>query len=372
MPEDYYKILGVSKSASPEEIKRAYRRLAQQCHPDKGGDAQKFKEVNEAYQVLSDPQKRGQYDQFGHTFEQAQAGGGTHGFEGFRDFSSFAEAFNFGRNGGDNGESFGFEDIFENVFGGGGGRTRRRGSRGADISVDVEISLEEAYQGVEKEINLYKGVVCPRCQGSGAEPGVKINECPACQGRGEVEQRSRGGFFSFSQVVICSTCGGLGKKPEKNCSQCGGDGRVKEEKTLKFKIPAGIQDGQTISLSGQGEAASASWRSGTAGDLYINVRVRPDPRFRREGDNLIYELLISFSQAALGAKIDVPTLSGWVNLKIPEGIESGATIRLDGKGMPHLARRGFGDMMVKVKVKTPKRLSKKAKELLEELRGEIE
>jgi len=367
MPEDYYKILEISKNASPDEIKRAYRRLAQQYHPDKGGDPEKFKEVNEAYQVLSDPQKRSQYDQFGTTFEQAKAGGGFQGFEGFRDFSSFAEAFNFGRNGSN--ESFGFEDIFENIFGGGGGRTRRRSTRGTDISVDVEILLEEAYRGLEKEINLYKGVVCHRCKGSGVEPGAKLKECPTCHGRGEVEQRSRGGFFSFSQVVICPTCSGSGKKPEKDCTQCGGDGRIKEEKNLKFKIPAGIQDGQTISLAGQGEAAT---HGGLAGDLYVTVRVRPDPRFRREGDNLIYELQISFSQAALGAKIEVPTLSGWVNLKIPEGIESDTTIRLDGKGMPHLARRGFGDMMVKVKVRTPKKLSKRAKELLEELKKEVE
>ncbi len=369
MPEDYYKILGVAKNASPDEIKRAYRRLAQQYHPDKGGDAQKFKEVNEAYQVLSDPQKRGQYDQFGQTFEQAQAGGGARGFEGFRDFSSFAEAFNFGHNGnGNGGDSFGFEDIFENIFGGGGGRATRR-NRGANISVDIEISLEEAYQGVEKEINLYKGSVCPRCQGSGAEPGAKLKECPTCHGRGEVEQRSRGGFFSFSQVVICPTCGGSGKKPEKVCTQCGGDGRIKEEKILNIKIPAGIQEGQVISLAGQGEAAP---HGGASGDLYVTIHVRPDPRFRREGDNLVYELPISFSQAALGAKIEVPTLSGRVNLKIPEGIESGTVIRLDSKGMPHLQRRGFGDMMVKVKIKTPKKVSKRAKELLEELNKEID
>lgn len=375
MPEDYYKILGISKNASPDEIKRAYRRLAQQYHPDKGGDPEKFKEVNEAYQVLSDPQKRAQYDQFGSTFEQAQAGGAARGFEGFRDFSSFADAFDFfgGRaaRGGQRGqaaENFGFEDIFEGIFGG-GRQGRQRSRRGADISVDAEISLEEAYSGVEKEIKLYKGVVCPKCSGSGAEPGAKLKECSTCKGHGQVEQRTGGGFFTFSQVITCPACGGSGKKPEKACAQCGGDGRIKKDSVIKFKLPAGIQSGQVISLAGQGEAASLG---GQSGDLYISVHVRPDSRFRREGDDLIYELVISFSQAALGAKIEVPTLTGWVNLKIPEGIESGAVIRLEDKGMPHLQRRGFGDMMIKVRVKTPKRLSRKAKELLEELKKEIE
>lgn len=368
MAEDYYKILGLSKNASPDEIKRAYRRLAQLHHPDKGGDPQKFKEVNEAYQILSDPQKRSQYDQFGRTFEQAQAGGGFQGFEGFRDFSSFAEAFN---SEGASEDNSGLGDIFESIFGG-GRRTGRRTKRGADISVDLEISLEESYGGSEREIKLYKSAVCHKCKGLGAEPGVKIKECPTCHGRGEVEQRTGGGFFSFSQIITCPTCGGTGKRPEKACSQCGGDGRIKENTVLKVKIPAGIQDGQVISLTGQGEAASANWRGGRAGDLYITIHVRPDPRFRREGDNLIYELVISFYQAAMGDKIDVPTLDGWVKLKIPEGIESNTVIRLESKGMPHLQRRGFGDMLVKVRVETPKRLSKRAKELLEELKKELE
>ncbi|HRY52790.1 MAG TPA: molecular chaperone DnaJ [Candidatus Portnoybacteria bacterium] len=364
MSKDYYKILGVAKNASSDEIKRAYRKLAQQHHPDKGGNQEKFKEVNEAYQVLSDPQKKSQYDQYGTTFEQAQARGGAHGFEGFRDFSSFAEAFNSGQNNGG-----GFENIFESIFGGGGGQRAGRSGRrkGQDIGVDVEISLEEAFKGVDKEINLRKAVVCDKCAGSGGEPGSKIKTCSTCKGAGQVEQRAGGGFFSFSQVVVCPDCGGAGKKPEKPCSKCGGDGRVKESHSLRVKIPAGIQSGQVISLSGQGEAGG---RGATAGDLYITVHLRPDPRFTREGDNLFYDLPISFSQAALGDKIEIPTLSGWISLKIPEGIESGTSIRLEGKGMPRLQRRGFGDMMVRVKVKTPKHLSRKGKELLEELKKE--
>lgn len=366
MPEDYYKILGVGKNASADEIRRAYRQLAQQYHPDKGGDPEKFKEVNEAYQVLSDPQRRTQYDQFGTTFEQAQSRGGFSGFDGFRDFSSFAEAFNFGRNG-----ASGFEDIFEEIFGSGLGRRSRtqRKQRGRDIGLDVEISLEEAWQGTDRQINLRVALACEHCGGSGAAAGSHLKECSVCRGRGQIEQRTGGGFFSFSQIITCPECRGAGKKPEKICQVCRGEGRLKKDRALKVKIPAGLDDGQVISLSGQGEAAPAG---GVAGDLYVTVHVRPDPRFERQGDDLFYDLPISFSQAALGDKIEVPTFSGWVKLKIPEGIESGTTIKLEGKGMPRLRGRGFGDMMVKVKIKTPKRFSKKARELLEELKKETE
>lgn len=359
MSKDYYKILGVEKNASVDEIKRAYRRLAQQYHPDKGGDPAKFKEVNEAYQVLSDPQKRSQYDRFGTTFEQAQAQGGFSGFEGFRDFSSFAEAF--GGNG-----NVDFEDIFGGLFGG-GGRSRQR--RGQNIVIDVEISLEDAYRGAQREASLRRAVVCDQCQGSGGEPGSKMKQCSRCKGKGRIEQRSGGGFFTFSQVITCPECAGAGKKPEKICTKCGGQGSVKESRDITIKIPAGIQDGQTLNIEGQGEAGG---RGVPPGDLYVNVHVRPDPRFRRSGEDLYYELPISVVQAILGDKIEVPTMEGWVKLKIPEGVESGAVIRLEGKGMPRLQRRGFGDMMVKVRVKTPKRLSKKAKALLEELKGELE
>ncbi len=366
--KDYYKILGVNKNASSEEIKRAYRRLAQQYHPDKGGDQEKFKEINEAYQVLSDPQKRSQYDQFGTSFEQMRArSGGTGGFEGFRDFSSFAEAFNFGKNG-----AFGFEDIFEGVFGEGFSRrstSGRKKQRGQDIGIDIEITFEDAYKGIEREVNLYKRVVCPECNGSGAQLGSKLKECSTCHGYGEVEKRTGGGFFTFSQISVCPDCHGQGKKPEKVCSKCGGDGRIRANKVLRVKIPAGIENGQVISLAGQGEAGAYG---APAGDLYITVHIKPDSRFVREGEHLFYELPINFVQAALGDKIEIPTMTGRVKLKIPEGIESGAVIRLEGKGMPRLHRKGFGDMMVKIRVKTPKRLSRKAKNLLEELKKEIE
>lgn len=366
MPKDYYEILGVAKNASPDEVKRAYRKLAQQYHPDKGGDAQKFKEVNEAYQVLSDPQKRAQYDRFGAGFEQARAGGGFSGFDGFRDFSSYAEAF--GNNG-----SFDFGnlgDIFEEVFNVSGSRSQRGGGhkqRGQDVAIDAEITLEEVARGAEKEFELYEGVVCSRCGGSGAEPGSTLKECPRCKGRGQIRETTRAGFFSFSQTSICPECGGLGRKPEKICSKCGGDGRTKEYKKIMVKIPAGIQDGQVISLRAQGEAGT---RGSTPGDLYLTIHTRPHKLFRRKGDDLYYDAEISFTQASLGDKIEMPTLDGIIDLQIPEGIESGTLIRLRNKGMPRLQEKGRGDLLVKIKIRTPKKLSRAQKELIERLKKE--
>jgi len=374
MAKDYYEILGVSKDASDEEIKRAYRRLAQKYHPDKGGDEKKFKEINEAYQVLSDKEKRAQYDRFGTTFEQAQARGGFTGFEGFRDFSSFAEAFDiFGsRRPFDfaEGKSFEFDfgdlgDIFSDIF---GTKTATKTRRGQDISLDLEISLEEAAKGGEKEIEIYKSVVCPKCKGSGGEPGASIKECPSCQGTGRISQTKRSGFFTFTKTDICPSCHGQGKRPTSFCSRCGGDGRIKETKHLKVKIPAGIENNQIIKLSGQGEAAPFG---GQSGDLYLTVIIKPHPYFKRKGDDLYFDLSLNFTQAALGDKIEIPTLDGFIKLKIPPGIESGEIIRVKGKGMPHFRRYGRGDLMVKIHVKTPKKLSKKAKEMLEKLKDEF-
>jgi molecular chaperone DnaJ len=373
MARDYYEILGVAKNASPDEIKRAYRRLAREYHPDKGGDEKKFKEINEAYQVLSDPQKRSQYDQYGQTFEQARQGGGFSGFNGYRDFSSFADAFDFfnqARQGeGANEQDYGnFSDIFSDIFGGGrrsrGGRSRNRGQ---DIGVDAEITLQEAFSGVTKDFNIYKTVSCPKCKGSGAEPGSSIKECPRCKGSGQVQETRRAAFFSFSQVRTCPECRGSGRKAEKNCSQCGGDGRVKDYKAISVRIPPGVDDGQVISLKGQGEAGA---QGSPAGDLYLTVRLKPHKIFTRRGDEIFFELEISFTQAVFGDKIEIPTLSGAVELKIPEGTESGTIIRLKGKGMPRLGARGSGDMLVKVKIKTPKNLSRKQKDLFDKLKEE--
>ncbi len=364
MAKDYYEILGVSKSASDDEIKKAYRRLAHKYHPDKaGGEEAKFKEINEAYQVLSDKQKRSQYDQFGTTFEQAQQAGGFGGFNDFRDFSGFAEAFSNGGGGfGDLG------DIFSELFGGGRTRTSQRARRGRDISVEIEISMEEAAKGIEKDLEIYKSVVCPNCHGQGGEPGSKTETCPACSGSGQITRTRRTGFFSFSSTEPCPTCRGLGKKASVSCSRCKSEGRIKDTQKIRIKIPAGIESGQIIKLSGQGEAAELG---GQAGDLYIAVKIKPHPQFKRKGNDLFYDLVIHFTQAALGDKIEIPTLDGPIKLKIPAGIDSGEIIRLRGKGMPRFQSRGRGDIMVKIQVKTPKRLSRQAKKLLEDLEGEL-
>lgn len=369
---DYYEILGVPKNASDDEIKRAYRKLAQQHHPDKpGGDEKKFKEINAAYQVLSDKQKRSQYDQFGSGFEQAQSQGGFGGAEGFGGFSGFADAFrNMYGNGGINvefGEGGGLGDIFGDIFGGGRARGGRRERRGEDIAVDVEITLEEAFKGVERQFKIYKRAVCAACKGSGAEPGSKVVTCPTCKGKGEIRQSRRTPFGAFTQVSTCPDCEGSGKKAEKKCRACGGDGRVREEVPINIKIPAGVEDGMALTMEGAGEAGP---KGGISGDLYVNIHILPHKHFKRQNSDLIYELEITFSQAAMGAKIDVPTITGKAVLTIPSGIESGKVIRMSGEGMPRLNNRGRGDQYVRVKIKTPKSLTRRQKELLDELRKE--
>lgn len=373
MSKDYYNTLGVSKDASDDEIKKAYRKLAHQHHPDKpGGNEAKFKEVNEAYQVLSDKEKRGQYDQYGQTFEQAQSqGGGFSGFEGFRDFSSFAEGFdfNFGsgsRNG--RGGTSGFEDIFGDIFSqagfGGGGRGRAKRYRGEDIQVDVEISFQEMADGVEREMELYKRVKCERCHGEGVELGSKKVECSTCQGEGQIKTNRRTILGTFQQTSVCPDCQGEGKIPEKKCKKCGGDGRVREYEKIKVKIPAGIKSGQTIRLENMGEAGE---KGGEAGDLYVNVHVVPDSRFERDGDDIRSEAKISFSQAALGDKIEIETIGGEVKLKIPAGTQSGEVFRLKGHGVKHLGHYGHGDHYVKIQVVTPRNLTRDQRDLLEKL-----
>ena len=376
MAKDYYEILGVSRGANDEQIKRAYRKLAQQYHPDKqGGNEKKFKEINEAYQVLSDAQKRAQYDRFGTTFEQAQAQGGFGGFNGFRDFSGFAEAFSGGegfsaRGGSAFGGDFGnLGDIFSDIFGGQTASRARRGERrGADIGMEIEISLEEAFAGAEKEIKVYKAVQCQHCKGKGGEPGSKTETCSNCKGKGNVSHTRQAAFFSFTSTETCPVCRGTGKKPSKLCSRCGGDGRINEQARLKVKIPAGIENGQIIKLSGQGQAAELG---GQAGDLYITIHIRKHQYFNRKGNDIYYDLFIHIAQAALGDKIEIPTLEGRINLKIPAGIDSGEIIRLKNKGMPRFGGWGRGDMMVIVHVKTPKKMSRKARKLMEEIKEEL-
>ncbi len=379
--KDYYQILGLNKSASLEEIKTAFRKLAQKYHPDKnGGNVEKFKEINQAYQILSDPEKRKMYDQYGSAFEQAQARGGFSGFDNFRDWASWAEAMR-GAGTGVDFEDFGFGDlgdIFANLFSGGGESVFSRGfgrpskgsqsRKGQNIEVELTVDFKQAVFGAEKNIKLERYVKCEICQGLGYEPGAKFITCPVCKGSGQIIQAQSTFFGSFQTRVVCSRCQGQGETPEKECHQCRGQGRVKKISELKIKIPPGIAHSQSIRISGQGQAG----RKGTsAGDLYITVLVRPDPRFDRQGDDIFYEKEISISQAVLGGRIEVETIDGLVELKIPSGTSSGQKIRLRGKGVPHLMPsrlgRSRGDQIVGVKIKIPKKLTKKQKELLEEL-----
>lgn len=364
MAKDYYNILGVSKDAGEDEIKKAYRKLAHKYHPDKeGGDEAKFKEINEAYQVLSDKQKRSQYDRFGQTFENAQSGGGFGGFEGFRDFSSFANGFGFdfgGRGGG-------FEDIFSDIFGAAGmGRSSSQPAAGADITVDVEISFEEMAKGAEKELNLYKKVVCDRCDGTGADD-KKTKTCSHCQGSGRVHKTARSIFGSFTQVGPCDVCQGKGTVPEKKCKKCGGDGVVRDYVKMKVRIPAGIDNGQSVRLSGYGETAP---HGGRAGDLYITVHVRPHANFKRDKDDIRSTQTITFSQAVLGDKIGVDTIDGQVNMKIPAGTQSGTSFKIKGSGVQKIRGYGRGDHIVEIKVRTPETVSREQRKLIERLKDE--
>lgn len=362
MSKDYYNILGVSKSASPDDIKKAFREKAHKFHPDKaGGDEAKFKELNEAYQVLGDSQKRSQYDQYGQTFEQARAGGGFSGFEGFRDFSGFSNGFNINLD--DLGDIMGgFGDIFG--FSAQGGQGRRRTKRGSDIEVILNVDFKQAVFGAEREISLKKNITCQRCQGDGAEPGAGSATCATCHGSGRVIKTQRTILGNVQMQSTCPTCQGEGKVIKEKCKQCRGGGIVSEIVNLNIKIPVGVNSGESIRYSGQGEAAP---RGGQAGDLYIRVRVAPDKRFTRQGFNILSKAEISVATAALGGKIEVQTVDGPVELKIPEGTQSGRVIKLKEKGVPRLRGRGRGDHLVEVIVKTPTGLSRKQKELLKEL-----
>ncbi|MGE5392621.1 MAG: DnaJ C-terminal domain-containing protein, partial [Candidatus Saccharibacteria bacterium] len=296
MAADFYSVLGVSKSASPDEIKKAYRRLAHEYHPDKNkGNEDKFKQVNEAYQVLSDPGKRQQYDQFGTTFQNgAGQGGYGAGAQGF-DFSNFAQGFGFGNGNVEFDDAF---DMFSEIFGGGSRRPRRE--RGVDLEMELHLSFEEAVFGTEKEIAIEKNDACPRCGGSGAESGAKVITCPKCHGAGQIRTMRRTIFGQVSSVTACDRCDGTGKIPEKPCAECGGSGHQRRVKKLKIKIPAGVENGSRIRIGNEGEVG---YKGSNFGDLYLRLSVKDSPKFRREGETIFSEVPISFYQAALGTAV---------------------------------------------------------------------
>ena len=364
--KDYYTILGVAKTATQPEIKRAFRKLAHEHHPDKnnGNDA-KFKEANEAYQVLGDPKKRAQYDQFGANFGEA-GNAEASGFSGF-DFSGFRQGASQGFN--VNFEDLDLGDIFSSdMFGFSGRHGRRARERaGADIQVDLEIPFLKVFTGSQEKISLRKEVVCDRCQGAGAEPGSKITDCVNCKGTGRVETVRRTFLGNFSQVSVCPECQGQGKKIDKLCQKCQGAGKVTDNETIAVDIPAGISDGQTIKVENRGNAGRAG---GQSGDLYVNIHVKPSYYFTRHGDDVESDLRVSFTQAALGGEAGVTTWNGEVKLKIPRGTQTGKVFILSGKGIPHLQGSGRGDQLVRVNVIVPRHLSRREKELLKMLEQE--
>jgi molecular chaperone DnaJ len=348
---DYYEILGVQRGASDQEIKSAYRKLALQYHPDRNPNnpdaEEKFKECSEAYAILADSEKRGLYDRFGHAGVGTAASGGA-GFDATV-FQDFHDIF---------GEFFGFGDLF------GAGRTSRRtrAQRGADLREDITIEFEEAVFGTEKKITYRKHELCETCKGSGSAQGKAPTTCRTCGGRGQV--RYQQGFFSIART--CPACQGAGSVISDPCTKCKGEGRVVQQKTIDAKVPAGVEDGTRIRFTGVGEAGV---HGGPAGDLYVVLSVKEHPFFERQGNDLYCSIPVSVTQAALGAEIQVPTLEGEQMLKIPEGTQSGATLKLRNKGVPVLNGHGKGDLFVEVRVHTPTKLSKRQRELLQELQS---
>lgn len=350
--KDYYQILGVNKNSSGDEIKKAYRKLAMKYHPDRNPGDKKaeasFKEATEAYEVLKDDQKKAAYDQFGHdAFSQGGgAGAGSQGFDGF----DFNDIFS------------NFSDIFGDFGGNRQGRKRNAAKRGSDVRYNLEISLEEAFRGVTEKISFSIASSCDSCKGTGAENGEKPSECPTCKGSGKI--RAQQGFFIVERP--CTTCGGTGQIIKNPCKKCGGEGRVNKSKNLSVKIPAGIESGNRIRLSGEGEAGQ---RGGPSGDLYVYVTIRPHKIFTRKNDDIHFEIPVKFTTAALGGSIEIPTIDGTkAKLKIAEGAQSGDQYRLKSKGMSVMNSGGRrGDMYVKINIETPVKLTSEERELLEKL-----
>jgi molecular chaperone DnaJ len=348
---DYYEVLGIGRDASPDEIKKAFRRAAVQHHPDRGGNEEKFKEVNEAYEVLKDPSKRQRYDQFGHAGVGAGNAGGGGGF-GAQDFN-----FDFG--------DLGLGDIFGSFFGGGfSGAQQSRANRGRDVETNIEINFEEAIFGRDVQIALNIDDICEHCKGTTVEPGYNVEVCPNCKGTGQISRVTRTIFGNIQQATTCPKCSGRGKIPEKLCSVCRGTGTRRKRQTVSLKVPPGIDDGATIRLRSHGEAIA----NGEKGDLYVNIRVKPDKKFIREGDLILSNEHISMVDAALGTEIEVETVDGPVKMRIPIGTQSGTDFKLSGHGAPRLRGGSRGAHIVTIVVDTPAKLTAHQKKILEQLR----
>lgn len=357
--KNYYEILGVDKKASKEEIKKAFRKLAHEYHPDKkSGSEEKFKEINEAYSILSDDKRRAEYDSYGRVFNNgAQAGGfsGTGPFD-FNWAGSGAEGF-----GGQPFEGFDLGDIFGEFFGGGG----QKNKRGRDISIDLEISFKESVFGTSRKVLIQKNSFCDLCAGSGAKKGTELNTCSVCNGQGKIREVKKSLIGSFSVNRTCDKCNGKGKIPKEKCKNCMGLGILRKSQEINIMIPAGIENGEMIRLSGEGEAASG----GSSGDLYVKIYVKQDKNFKKEGNNLITDLNIKLSDALLGSEYNVETLDGNLKVKIPENISFGEILRVKGRGVP-IGKNQRGDLYIKINIVLPKKLSRNAKKIIEDLKRE--
>jgi molecular chaperone DnaJ len=357
---DYYELLGVKKDASADEIKKAFRKKAIEFHPDRGGNEDKFKEVNEAYEVLKDSSKRQRYDQFGHA---GMGGGGTPGgnpFEGFSGFGGQGGAQNVHFDFGD----LGLGDIFGNIFGGQQQGSRQRQQRGHDVETQIDLTFEQAVFGTQVDLELNLEDTCEHCKGTMTEPGHELKTCLECKGSGQVMRITRTIFGNIQQASVCSACQGRGKVPEKVCTVCKGKGTARRNQKVGLKVPAGIDDGATIRLHDHGEAIA----NGPKGDLYVNVRVKPHKHFTREGDLILSQETVSMADAALGTEIKVDTVDGPINMKIPAGTQSGTDFKLSGHGVPHLRSTNRGAHIVTVVVETPTKLTKEQKKLLEDFK----
>ena len=366
MNKDYYNILGVNKGASKDEIKKAFYKLAHKYHPDKKeGNESKFKEVNEAYQVLSDDSKRSKYDQFGSGF--SAGGGPASGWEGFSQGNGFG-GFDFSEGFQNSNADFDFgnlNDIFSDFFTGGAGRGRTETRRGRDISTEIQISFSEAVFGTSRKILITKTSNCVTCNGTGAKPNTKMETCKYCNGQGKIREARRTILGTISSTKICEECLGSGEVPKEKCENCKGKGILRKEVEISVNIPAGIRDGEMIRMTGGGEAVS----KGTAGDLYIKINVASHAVFKREGNDLVMNLDLKLSDALLGTEYPIQTLDGQISVKIPEGVSINEILRIKGKGVP-ISKNKRGDLLIKLKIKFPNKLSHKSRELVEQLKKE--